>query len=110
MGFVPRLRMAKRFSNSYFSALIRADKIALILSWRVQRSSNDMDSNSKVLVDIANALSCRLIELLCDKGTRNLNAVKCCFHKFNMSDERACSAGAIDSDACCGALPASGCT
>jgi hypothetical protein len=48
----PRLRTARRFSSSRCSALIRADKMALILSWRAQSSSSDMDSNSSGFSDM----------------------------------------------------------
>src|SRR5262249_23240453 len=48
----PLLRRASRFSSSCFSALIRVDKIALIFSWRDQRSSSDIDSNSNFFIDM----------------------------------------------------------
>ena len=47
-----RLRIARRFSNSCFSALIRADKMRPILSWRSQRSSSGIDSNSNFFADM----------------------------------------------------------
>lgn len=51
MAPTPRSRTARRFSNSCFSALIRAAKIALIFSWSDQRSSSDIDSSSSFFFD-----------------------------------------------------------
>jgi hypothetical protein len=43
---VPRLRQARRFSSSCFSAKMRADRRQLIRSWSVHSSSSDMSFKS----------------------------------------------------------------
>jgi hypothetical protein len=69
---MPPLRTASRFSSSCFSALIRADNIALISSWSDQRLSKDMDSNSIFFADMI-ALQFRLLITGCLIAAPDIN-------------------------------------
>src|ERR1700730_13901163 len=70
---MPRLRTARRFSSSCFSALIRADKIALIFSWSDQRSFSDMDSNSAFFADMLAAPAVPTLLTGCHIATPDIN-------------------------------------
>ena len=68
----PRLRIAKRFSSSCFSAWIRVDKIPLILSWSDQRSSIDMASKSNFFTDMLRLPWCSAFNVSSDSRFRQI--------------------------------------